>query len=107
MEGLQLEDELPPSGLASEVRGRSPPRDALNTLNKAKKDECLAAKAETLTSEFAEIKDLLLNLQPGRGAPTREDSPQARAPAPLEWDEDALSTIPVASSVRKGLDRKE
>ncbi len=70
--------------------GGSPPRGAPHR-KKAKKVDCLAAKAETLNSEFTEIKDLLLNLQPGRGASTWVDSPQARTPTPLEWDEDALS----------------
>lgn len=56
---------------------------------KAKKVDWLAAKVDTLAPEFAEIKNLLLNLQPGRRAPTRVDS-QARS---LQgWDYDALST---------------
>ncbi len=91
VEGPQLEGELPPSALASKVRGCSPTRRA-PPRKKAKKVDTLATKVETLTTEFAEIKDLLLNLQPSKGASTRVDSQQARAPTPLEWDEDALST---------------
>ncbi len=79
VEGPQLEGALLPSGLASEVRWRSPPTVA-PPRKKAKKVDCLAAKVDTLTSEFAELKDLLLKLQPGMGASTRADSPQARVP---------------------------
>lgn len=49
--------------------------------------DCLAAKGNTLT----EIKELLLNVQPGRETATRMDSLQARILALPGWDVDALS----------------
>ncbi|XP_037627453.1 uncharacterized protein LOC119489291 [Sebastes umbrosus] len=90
----QLEFQLPLSGVPSNARSgrrRAPPKGAPPT-KKARKVDCLATKVDTLTSEFAEIKALLLNLQPGRVNATQNDSPQAMTPTPLRWDEDALST---------------
>ncbi|CAL8306937.1 unnamed protein product [Merluccius merluccius] len=94
VEGLQLGGQLPLSGFALNVQGgprRSPPEGA-PPRKKAKKVDCLAAKVNTPTSEFAEIKDLLLNLQPGRRNATQMDGPQARTPTTPGWDEDALFT---------------
>lgn len=80
----QLECQLPLSGVPSRSgRRRAPPEGAPPT-KKARKVDCLATKVDTLTSEFAEIKALLLNLQPGRVNATQ--------PTPPGWDEDALST---------------
>ncbi|XP_074481579.1 uncharacterized protein LOC141761839 [Sebastes fasciatus] len=90
----QLECQLPLSGVPSNTRSgrrRAPPEGAPPT-KKARKVDCLATKVDTLTSEFAEIKALLLNLQPGRVNATQNDSPQAMTPTPPGWDEDALST---------------
>ena len=48
--------------------------------------DTLATRVDTLTSEFAQIKALLLNLQP------EGTSPAGPPPTTLEWEEDLLST---------------
>ena len=56
---------------------------------KSRKNEHLAAKVDILPSQFAEMRELLRNLQPDRPVP-QANSPQAAAPAPA-WDDDVLS----------------
>ncbi|XP_074483968.1 uncharacterized protein LOC141763298 [Sebastes fasciatus] len=81
----ELEEQLEcQSGVPSRSGRRRAPPEGTPPTKKARKVDCLATKVDTLTSEFAEIKALLLNLQPGRVNATQ--------PTPPGWDEDALST---------------
>ena len=84
VERQQPENQIPPSGVLRQKRRRprgSLPQKATQGKKSRKKDH-LAAKVDILPSQFAEMTEVCLNLQPNRPIP-QANSPQAAAPAPV------------------------
>ena len=93
---------LPASGGADprSPRGRGRSTASHGPPGKVKKVDTLACKVDTLSSEFAQIKELLLNLQPDdRGSAPRGDSATRDLPC---WDIDVLSTAASCSLFNDG-----
>ena len=92
VEQQKTDSQMPPSGVVAHKskckRKASPPKKVLPS-KKPKKTDQLAVKVDSLTAQFAEMRELLLNLQPDRPVP-RADGPQTVA-SDQEWD-DVLST---------------
>lgn len=87
MEGL-LGESLPPPPLSKATHKRRNVESTSASAGKRCKEDPLVKKVDVLTAEFAQIKSLLMNLQPGEKLVSVVEAPTIESPI---VEEDALS----------------
>lgn len=86
VEGLLTSDALPWQGKVTSKHKRVEAVSA--STSKRRKKNSLAKRVDVLPSEFAQIKSLILNLQPGEAPPLVRENPNRELPIS---EEDVLS----------------